>query len=93
MSDATLITMQFLQYWPWPIALTLIAWFASTGLSEHSKRMAAELTDANFLEAKRESAQAARDVQLARDAWEAATATTTEEMSQIKSALINRGTI
>lgn len=88
MSDTNLMAMQFLSSWPWPICVTLVAWLASRALEAHSVRMAAELTDASVLEAKAMAARAARDVQEARDAWESATATTTEELSVIKGALL-----
>jgi hypothetical protein len=89
-SDFNLMVMQFLQCWPWPLCVTAVAWIAARALEAHSVRMAAELTDANVLEAKALATRAARDVKEARDAWESATATTTEELSVIKGALLER---
>lgn len=90
MSDVDLIVMQFVSCWAWPICVTLVAWIASRALEAHSVRIAAELNDASVLEAKALAARAARDVKEARDAWESATATTTEELSLIKGALLER---
>lgn len=90
MSDVDLIVMQFLSCWPWPICVTLVAWIASRAVEAHSVRMAAELTDATVLEAKAMAARAARDAKEVSDAWESAIATTNEELSVIKGALLER---
>ena len=90
MSDVDLIVMQFVSCWAWPISCTVMVWLAARAFGEHSVRIAAELNDASVLEAKALAARAARDVQEARDAWESATATTNEELSVIKGALLER---
>lgn len=82
-----------LQSIAWPAAVSFCVWRITATATEHSKRMAAELADANYLETKAAAAKAAREIEEARAAWEAAALTTTEELSQIKGALINRGTI
>jgi NADH pyrophosphatase NudC (nudix superfamily) len=90
MSDAYLMVLTFFQCCPWPISCAVMVWIAARAFGEHSVRIAAELNDASVLEAKALAARAARDVQEARDAWESATATTNEELSVIKGALLER---
>lgn len=79
-----------LQSIAWPAAVAFCVWRLTDSLNEHSKRMAAELGDANYLETKATASKAVRELQEARDDWERATATTQEELSELKSALINR---
>lgn len=80
-----------LQSLAWPAAVSFAVYRLTESWNEHSKRIAAELTDASVLEAKAAAAKAARDIQEARAAWESAAVTTSEDLSAIKSALINRG--
>lgn len=82
-----------LQSIAWPAAVSFCVWRVTETATAHSKRLAAELSDANYLETKAAAAKAAREIEEARAAWESAAATTTEELSQIKGALLNRGTI
>lgn len=90
MTDFNLMVMQFLQAWPWPMCVTAVAFIAARAFNDHSVRVAAELNDKDVLEAKAIAAKASREIQEARDFWEAAQAETTEELSVIKGALIQR---
>lgn len=79
-----------LQSIAWPAAVSFCVWRITATATEHSKRMAAELGDANYLETKAVAAKASRELQDARDEWTRVTTTTQEELSELKSALISR---
>lgn len=79
-----------LQIVMWPCCVAFCIWRVTESFNEHSKRIAAELNDKDVLEAKAAAAKATREIQEARDFWEAAQSSTTEELSVIKAALIER---
>lgn len=75
----------------WPACVAWVAWLAYRGVQSYARIVAHETNDDAVTRAVLLSEQAMKEQREATAVWESATATTTEDLSAIKSALISRG--
>lgn len=75
----------------WPAAVSWCAWLGYRSVEQFARIKAQESNDATLTTAAARAEQALREVEQARTEWESARETTAEDLSAIKSALINRG--
>lgn len=81
-----------LQAIAWPAAVSWCAWLGYRSIQQYALIKAQESKDVTLTAAAARAEQALREVSQARDDWERATINTTEELSVIKGALLERGT-
>jgi hypothetical protein len=81
-----------LQAIAWPAAASWIAWLAYRSVQEYARVIAQESKDATLTTAAARAEQALREVSEARATWESAAVHTSEELSTLKGALLERGT-
>lgn len=81
-----------LQALAWPAAVSWCAWLGYRSIQQYALIKAQESKDVTLTAAAARAEQALREVERARADWEAATINTTEELSVIKGALLERGT-
>lgn len=79
-----------LQAIAWPAAASFIAWLGYRSIQQYALITAQESKDVTLTAAAARAEQALREVSQARADWEAATINTTEELSVIKGALLER---
>jgi hypothetical protein len=80
-----------LQAIAWPAAVSWCAWLAFKSVHEYARVVAQESKDVTLTAAAARAEQALREVHEARATWESAATQTSEDLSDIKSALMNRG--
>lgn len=79
-----------LQALAWPGSVAFCVWQLTRAYEAHSRLMAAQYMDASLAMTASKSDEALRLVKKARDDWETNAAQTTEELSSLKNALMNR---
>lgn len=81
-----------LQAIAWPAAVSWCAWLGYRSVQQYALIKAQESKDVTLTTAAARAEQALREVSQARADWESAATHTTEELSVIKGALLERGT-
>jgi hypothetical protein len=79
-----------LQAIAWPAAVSWCAWLAFKSVQEYARVVAQESKDVTLTAAAARAEQALREVSQARADWESAAVSTNEDLSAIKSALLER---
>ncbi len=82
-----------LQAIAWPAAVSWCAWLGYRSVQQYALIKAQESKDVTLTAAAARAEQALREVSQARADWESAAVTTSEDLSSIKSALMNRGNL
>lgn len=82
-----------LQACAWPAAVSWCAWLGYRSVQQYALIRSQESKDVTLTTAAARAEQALREVSQARADWESAATHTTEELSDLKSALMNRGTL
>lgn len=79
-----------LQAIAWPAAVSWCAWLGYRSVQQYARIVAQESKDATLTAAAARAEQALREVSEARATWESAAVHTSEELSVIKGALLER---